>query len=71
MFTWKIVQNLHRASASLLLETGEDPVDLIARVASPGGTTEAGLKKADELGLQERFASVLEAAISRAKEMEK
>ena len=67
----KLAASVTMASAKLLLENGEDPSGLVKRVASPGGTTEAGLKVAAENGLQESFSEVLAAAIKRAKEMEK
>ncbi len=67
----ELAASVTRATASLLLESGEDPSALVARVASPGGTTEAGLKIAQENGLQEKSVAVLAAAINRAKEMER
>ncbi len=59
------------ASSKLLLETGEAPMDLVKRVASPGGTTEAGLKVAAENGLQESLKSAIAASVKRARELEK
>ncbi len=59
------------ASAKLLLDTGEEPMELVRRVASPGGTTEAGLRVADETGLAKSLEATLAAAVSRAREMEK
>lgn len=67
----RLAASVARATASLLLETGEAPLALVHRVASPGGTTEAGLKVAQELKLGESVVSVLAASIARAKEMEK
>lgn len=67
----KLAARVTLASAQLLLETGEDPAELVSRVASPGGTTEAGLRVAEEKKLKEGFEEVLAAAIRRAKEVEK
>jgi pyrroline-5-carboxylate reductase len=37
-----------RGAATLAAASGEAPAELARRVASPGGTTEAGLKVLDE-----------------------
>lgn len=66
----RIASQVMLASAKLLLETGEDPLELVGRVASKGGTTEAGLKKSEEMHLPESYRETVTAAIKRAKEME-
>lgn len=50
-------------TAELLRETA--PQDLITAVASPGGSTEAGLEALDEHGAQAAFAAAVEASIAR------
>lgn len=47
--------------------TGAPLADLIARIASPGGTTEAGLKAAREAGLNGAAEAAVKAAIARAR----
>jgi pyrroline-5-carboxylate reductase len=52
-----------------LLETGRHPTELIKAVASPGGTTEAGLRVLDERGFKELVADTLNAAAKRSAEL--
>ena len=52
-----------------LLETGRHPAQLIEAVASPGGTTEAGLRVLDEKGFKEIVADTLNAAAKRSAEL--
>lgn len=47
----------------------EDLEALIARIASPGGTTQAGLKAADEAGLDAAAQAAVAAALMRAREL--
>ena len=54
-----------------LLEDGMAPDELIRMVKSPGGTTEAGLDKFDELGLKDIVSASVEAAFKRAGELAK
>ncbi len=58
-------------SASAALEARNDAIgDLIAEVASPGGTTQAGLKALNEAGaLDQAVASAVQAALKRAREL--
>lgn len=65
---------LARATASgamaMMRDAGRSPSELIGEVASPGGTTEAGLKvlnRAD--GLDELIAEAVAAALARAREL--
>ncbi len=55
-------------SAKLVLESGISPEELRARVATPGGTTEAGLREIDKGSLQETLIAAVEAATKRANE---
>jgi pyrroline-5-carboxylate reductase len=52
-----------------LLETGRHPTELIRAVASPGGTTEAGLRVLDESGFKGIVADTLNAAAKRSAEL--
>lgn len=56
-------------SAQLALETGEHPGRLKDRVASPGGTTMAGLQKLEEGGLRATVIAAVETAAKRAAEL--
>ncbi|HMJ93534.1 MAG TPA: pyrroline-5-carboxylate reductase [Allosphingosinicella sp.] len=50
--------------------SGDPPVELARRVASPGGTTEAGLGVLDgEAGMEELLRRTLEASMRRSREM--
>lgn len=56
--------------ACRLLETSEEePEELRRRVTSPGGTTEAGLRVFEELGLRDTFKAALERSARRAEEL--
>jgi pyrroline-5-carboxylate reductase len=56
-------------AARMLLETGEHPARLKDRVASPGGTTIAGLHQLEMGGLRAALMAAVEAATKRAKEI--
>ncbi len=56
-------------AARLLVETGETPQALRAKVSSPGGTTLAALKAMEEAGLPAVVRAGAEAAAARAQEM--
>jgi pyrroline-5-carboxylate reductase len=56
-------------AARLLVETGETPQALRAKVSSPGGTTLAALRAMEKAGLGEVIRAGVEAAAARAKEM--
>lgn len=59
------------SAANLLDQTGEGPEDLIRKVASPGGTTEAALKvlRREGQGLTELVTAAVMAAQKRSKEL--
>lgn len=61
-------QMMHGA-ATMLLQTGEHPGRLKDRVASPGGTTMAGLQKLEEGRLRATLISAVDAAMQRAREL--
>ena len=58
-------------AARLLAESGEEAQDLRRKVTSPGGTTEAAIRKFDELGLGRIVAAAVAAARDRGRELGK
>ncbi len=57
------------AAAALVLETEDSPATLRAEIASPKGTTEAGLNILHEKSLPAAVQAAVEAAIQRAEEL--
>lgn len=58
-------------AAAMVLQTGETPAVLRERVASPGGTTVAGLAVLMERGFQEGITAAVQAAARRSAELGK
>jgi len=56
-------------AARLLAESGDEAADLRRKVTSPGGTTEAAIKKFDELGLPRIVSAAVRAARDRGKDL--
>jgi pyrroline-5-carboxylate reductase len=58
-------------TGALLVKEGIKPSELCAAVASPGGTTEAGLKVMQSGGIEALAEKAMSAAVKRAKELAK
>jgi pyrroline-5-carboxylate reductase len=58
-----------RGAEHLMRESGREVSDLIRAVASPGGTTEAALRRFAEHGFSDIVASALHAASDRSREL--
>ncbi len=56
-------------SARLLAESGQDPGELRASVTSPGGTTAAGLRELERVGVRVAFLDAVTAATRRSHEL--
>jgi len=64
-----LVNHTVLGAARMVMETGESPQVLRARVTSPGGTTEAALKHLDTKGFQKILIDAVKKAAKRAKEL--
>lgn len=58
-----------RGAAEMVMATGQPPAELIDSVASPGGTTVAGLKMLDSREFRDTAIAAVEAAARRSKEL--
>ena len=65
----RLVLETAHGAARMALDSGEDPGVLRARVTSPGGTTERGLRVLEEGGLPALFARAVRGATERAREL--
>lgn len=65
----ELVHQMIKGSLLLLEKSGKRPDELQQQIASPGGTTRAGLKTFEELRIREGIASTFLAALERANEM--
>lgn len=63
----RLARGAVRSAAAAPLD--DDLEQLIARIASPGGTTQAGLKAAEDAGLSAAAKAAVSAALRRAREL--
>ena len=56
-------------AATMLRETGDDPIELRENVTSPGGTTAAAIERLEEHEVRVAFAAALAAAKIRSEEL--
>ena len=67
----ELVLKTLEGSIKLLRESGLPPAELKLKVASPGGTTIAGLKALEEGGVRGALMRTYKATLQKAKEMQK
>jgi len=65
----KLAAQTAEGVGKVILETCMSPEELMEMVHSPGGTTEAGLKKLEEMAATKAFKEAVHAAVKRAKEL--
>lgn len=58
-----------RGAAAMMIETGLHPAQLKDMVASPAGTTIAGIHVLEEAGIRGAFISAVEASVTKARSM--
>jgi pyrroline-5-carboxylate reductase len=68
---YDLVLQTIEGSVALLKSEGRSPEELIRRVASPGGTTEAGLKVMRQSGITDILLKTYKATFLRARELQK
>lgn len=67
----KLVLGTMLGTAKMMLESDSTADELIKAVASPGGTTEAGLKTMDSENFDGLVSKIISAAVDRSKELSK
>jgi len=58
-------------AAKLMIESGEDPATLRAKVTSPGGATQAAIESMDAAGVKDALTAAVRAAAARSRELGK
>src|SRR3989338_5552938 len=69
--SYKLALQTLFGTAKLLKETGENPESFIKRVASPKGTTEAGLEVLQKSEIKSIIEKIIQSAAKRSKELGK
>src|SRR3989338_7546514 len=69
--SYKLALQTFFGTAKLLKETGENPESFIKRVASPKGTTEAGLEVLQKSEIKSIIEKIIQSAAKRSKELGK
>lgn len=64
-----LAENTCLGAARMMLEMGESPADLRAKVTSKGGTTQAALDAMRQAGVDKAICNAVQAAFRRAKEL--
>jgi pyrroline-5-carboxylate reductase len=64
----KIAAQTFAGAAALILK-GEMPLDLISKIATPNGVTQAGLEVMAKHEMEKHFQSVIEASVRRSREL--
>lgn len=64
-----LILQMMQGSLTLLVETGKDPAELIRQIASPNGTTIAGLKVLEKENVSSGLIKTFLAAYHRAQEL--
>lgn len=67
----KLARQTIYGAAALMKETGDDVIDLRAKVTSPNGTTHAGCQSFEDQGIREIVEKALSAASDRSIELAK
>jgi len=67
----KLARQTCVGAGKLLIETGQDPAVLRARVTSPGGTTQAAIESLDAAHVKELLVKAVRAATQRGRELGK
>ena len=65
----KLVLGTMLGTAKMMMQSDRTADELIKAVASPGGTTEAGLKTMDALDFDSAVSKIISAAVDRSKEL--
>lgn len=65
----RIVGQTFLGAGKLMIESGEDPVELRRKVTSPGGTTQAACEHMDKAGVMQAIEEAMQKAYDRAIEL--
>lgn len=68
-FGRELVMQTLLGAAELLRQSDDEPAKLRRKVTSPGGTTEAAIRRLDEAGVRDRIVEAVKAACERSREL--